>query len=55
MKRKIKVDVRRPQLVRDAELVEIEGAVRADVAFFQDEVQDAIAAFFSKKLKESAA
>ena len=35
----------------DAELVEIEGAWHADIAFFQDEVQDMIAAFFSQKLK----
>ena len=39
---------------RDAELVEIEGAGHSDIAFFQDEVQDLIADFFSKKLKGEA-
>ena len=51
MRRKIKVEARRPQLICDAELIMVEGAGHADIAFFQDEVWDAIAAFFSEKLK----
>ena len=38
----------------DAELIELEGAGHSDLAFFQDEVQDIIAAFFSNKLKGDA-
>lgn len=51
MKKTIKVEVKRRQLVCDAELIMVEGAGHADIAFFQDEVWDAIAAFFSEKLK----
>ena len=39
----------------DAELVMVEDAWHADIRFFQDEVQDMIAEFFSKKLKGAEA